>query len=220
MTRADQAALHSSEMSSSPQNRQYPTVNLRSLLALLMLHCSESYVFDLPAIRVSTLGFDQLLFHLLHTIQKSFLLFKNNHTWSDQRRKDRCVRTGRGTSGLRTKREEACWKLTEQGIMACLLIGKSTAVIHLGEKRSEYRAMQRHFPFLGILPPPNGLNGLQKTSLPDLFPWGFEAMAIKSSPLIPPDWTWGGCHTILTPRCLKWWSNEKPKQKKSASFYA
>lgn len=171
-------------------------------LALLMLHCSESYVFDLPAIMVSTLGFDQLLFHLFCTIQKCILLFKNSHTWSDQRKKDRCVRTRRGTSGLRNRKEErgmlkAHWA-RHHGLPA-----NWWEYCNNSGKKSEYMEIQQHFPFIGILPPSNSLSRLQKTNLPDLFPWGSEAMAIKSSPLIPLDWMWGGCHTILTPRFLK-----------------
>lgn len=174
-----------------------------SFLALLMLHCSESYIFDLPTTSVSTWRSDQLLFHLLHPLQKWVLWFKNSPTRSDQRRTDRCVRTGRGTSGLRNRREErGMLKADQEGVMACLLTNESYCS-NSGEKRSEYREMQRHFPFIGVLQPSHGLSRLQKTSLPDLFPWGSEAMAIKSSPLIPPDWTWGGCYTVLTPRFLK-----------------
>lgn len=166
-----------------------------------MLYCSENYLFDLPAIKVSILGFDQLLFHLLDTIPKCFLLFKNSYAWSDQRRKDRCGGTGRGTSGPRNRREARDMLKAHSARHRGLPTSWWNYCSNSGEKRSEYSDTQIPSPSISILS--NGLSRLQKTSLPDLLPQGSEAMAVKTSTRIPLDWTWGGCHTILTPRFLK-----------------
>lgn len=91
-----------------------------------------------------------------------------------QRRKDRFVRPGRGPSDLRNRREE-------KGILEAHwgrhggLSANWWYCNNCREKRSEYREMKRPFPW----------RRLNKKSLPDPFPWGSEAMAIKTSLLIP-----------------------------------